>query len=318
MMKMKFFKIFCILSLFITATACQSQKKQTTNTLEEKDTLSQVPQYEYSDDFYNKNFVKDEQNNIYFKAGQYYYQLDSKNNLKQLFQSVIDNQYYIYDVKYAHNQFYLLVVKVNHQYKNSPLGLATIDMSGNHFTYLDDLIYLDNPLPLSVAQMRINDDKIYLIDTNEKSVYIYSLESKSIQNKQPIDINETRYNFYKKYFPHYPYNSIEHIYNNHFYQINTLENDKKVYIEYDPINHTEKQFDIDEYYDSSKQIEFYIDLVNNHWFLFSGKGIFQFDLNFENKEMLLDESIFHTTYTLTPTQDNEIILEARNEISKYN
>lgn len=40
------------------------------------------------------------------------------------------------------------------------------------------------------------------------------------------------------------------------------------------------------------KVGFYVDLIDNHWFLFSSKGVFKFDQNFENVQHLLDESIF--------------------------
>ena len=87
-----------------------------------------------------------------------------------------------------------------------------------------------------------------------------------------------------------------------------------LFIQYDSSNQTEKQYDITKYFDYSDQQVglFYIDFINNHWFLFSSKGFFMFDYNFENDYQLLDESIFEQTYNRI-YKDNIIIQENINK-----
>ena len=60
-----------------------------------------------------------------------------------------------------------------------------------------------------------------------------------------------------------------------------------------PQNKKEKEINLQKYTDSEDyKVGFYVDLIDNHWFLFSSKGVFKFDQNFENVQHLLDESIF--------------------------
>lgn len=98
--------------------------------------------------------------------------------------------------------------------------------------------------------------------------------------------------------------------NNCFYQIINSNDNQIKYIKYNPIHHTEEQYDIDSYYNPSldKSIEFYIDLIDDHWYLFSNKGVFQFDTNFDNETQLLNESIFNDSHTFM-YKDNQIIMK---------
>lgn len=67
----KFIIIF--LALLINITGCSSQNVSDS----EKNTDSNsISQYDYSDTFFNYNFSHDENNNYYFEAGMYFYQLD--------------------------------------------------------------------------------------------------------------------------------------------------------------------------------------------------------------------------------------------------
>lgn len=304
--------IFIFLALFISITGCSSQN----DSVSQENTVSnKISQYNYSDDFFNYNFSQDENSNYYFEAGMYFYQLDQQNNLKKLFHRLIDDKYWINDIKYYDGQFYCLVLKVNHDYGNAPLGLATIDINGSNFNYLNDLVSSDGALPANIVNMRIDNQNIYILDLyNEKStVYTYSLDSQKIIDTQYVDIKDKRYEFYKGCYPDFPYDTIDHIYKNNFYTIVFNENNEKILIEYNPINKTKRQYDISRYYDSSDQKVglFYIDLIDDHWFLFSSKGVFMFDFTFENEKQLLDESIFKQTYSRI-YKDNSIILEPIN------
>lgn len=279
--------------MLINTIGCTPQQKSESQNISP---LDQIPQYEYSDSFFNYNFNQDEEGNCYFKAGQYFYQLNQQQQLVKLFHCLINNKYLIYDMKYADGKFYCLVLKVNHDYNNAPLGIATIDIHGQNFQYLSDLIYSDVALPFNIVNMRIHDQYIYILDlyNEESTVYIYSLVSQEIIDACSGNINEERYEFYKQIFPDFPYNNINHVYNNSFYQIIFQENKEKVFIQYDP--------------NDQKVGLFYIDFVNNHWFLFSAKGVFMFDSHFENEKQLLDDNIFENTYNIIP-QKHQIILE---------
>ncbi len=304
--------IFIFLALFISITGCSSQNDSDS---QENTVSNKISQYDYSDDFFNYNFSQDENSNYYFEAGMYFYQLDQQNNLKKLFHRLIDDKYWINDIKYYDGQFYCLVLKVNHDYGNAPLGLATIDINGSNFNYLNDLVSSDGALPVNIVNMRIDNQNIYILDLySEKStVYTYSLDSQKIIDTQYVDIKDKRYEFYKNCYPDFPYDTIDHIYKNNFYTIVFNENNEKILIEYNPVNKTKRQYDISRYYDSSDQKVglFYIDLIDDHWFLFSSKGVFMFDFTFENEKQLLDESIFKQTYNRV-YKDNSIILEPIN------
>ena len=305
---MKRLKIILLFVLLINTIGCTPQQKSESQNILP---LDQIPQYEYSDSFFNYNFSQDEEGNCYFKAGQYFYQLNQQQQLVKLFDCLIDNKYLIYDIKYADDKFYCLVLKVNYDYDNAPLGIATIDIHGQNFQYLSDLIYSNVALPFNITNIRIHGQYIYILDlyNEESTVYIYSLVSQEIVDVCSENINEERYEFYKQIFPDFPYNNINHVYNNSFYQIIFQENNEKVFIQYNPINQTEKEYNITRYYNPNDQKIglFYIDFVNNHWFLFSAKGIFMFDSHFENEKQLLDENIFENTYNIIP-QENQIIL----------
>ena len=306
----KFILIFLALVISLTGCSFQNDTDSQKNTV-----LNKISEYDFSDDFFNYNFSKDENSNYYFEAGIYFYQLDQQNNLKKLFYRLIDDKYWINDIKYYDGQFYCLVLKVNHDYGNAPIGLATIDINGHNFNYLNDLVSMDGALPANIINMRIDKKNIYILDLyNEKStVYTYSLDSQEIIKTQHIDINDKRYKFYKESYPDFPYDTIDHIYKNNFYIIVFKDNNEKVLIQYDPINKTSKQYDMSRYYDASNQKVglFYIDLIDDCWFLFSSKGVFMFDYTFENEKQLLNESIFEETYHRI-YKDNSIILEPEN------
>ena len=137
---------------------------------------------------------------------------------------------------------------------------------------------------------------IYILDLySEKTVSTYSLESNTIIDMLLSTINNERYKYYKRYFPNYPYEYIDHIYNNNFYQIINYGNNKdKVLVQYDPIDKTDRTYNIERFHDKTdrKVGQFYLDLINNHWFLFSSKGVFMFDHDFSNERQLLNEKIF--------------------------
>lgn len=308
---MKKIKFLILLLFMIGSVGCSYQN----NSEPPKDIVAtDIAQYKYADEFFNYNWSQDKNGNCYFDAGMYFYQLDQKQNLTKLFYRLIDEKYWIHDIKYYDGTFYCLVLKVNHDYENAPLGLATIDINGQNFQYLNDLIYADIALHFNIVNMRIDDHKIYVLDlySEESAVYTYSLISQKIEEKQSININKKRYEFYKKSFPDYPYNEISHVYNKNFYSILFSKKEQK-FIQYNPITNAEKQYDLSQYYDPSKtSLEFYIDFACNHWFLFSNKGIFMFDSHFENEKQLLDESIFDQGYNIT-TQDNTFIFEIKNK-----
>lgn len=304
--------IFIFLALLISITGCSSQNDAGS---QKNKVSNKISQYDYSDDFFNYNFSQDENSNYYFEAGMYFYQLGQQNNLKKLFHRLIDDKYWINDIKYYDGQFYCLVLKVNHDYGNAPLGLATIDINGHNFNYLNDLVSSNGALSANIVNMRIDKKNIYILDlyNEESTVYTYSLDSQKIIDTQHIDINNKRYEFYKKSYPEFPYDTIDHIYKNNFYTIVFKDNNEKVLIEYDPINKTSKQYDMSRYYNASDQKIglFYIDLIDNRWFLFSSKGVFMFDSTFRNEKQLLDESVFKQTYNRI-YKDNSIILEPIN------
>lgn len=313
---MKKIKFVILLLFMIGSVGCTSQNNSEAPKNEAPNDIvaNDIAQYKYSDEFFNYNWSQDENGNCYFEAGMYFYQLDQQQNLTKLFYRLIDEKYWIHDIKYYDGTFYCLVFKVNHDCGNSPLGLATIDINGQNFQYLNDLIYDDKALPFNIVNMRIDDHNIYVLDlyNEETAVYTYSLTSQKIEEKQSININQKRYEFYKKSFPDYPYNEISHVYNKNFYSIFYSKKEQK-FIQYDPITNAEKQYDISKYFDpSNTSIEFYIDFACNHWFLFSSKGVFMFDSHFENEKQLLDESIFDQGYNIT-TQDNTFIFEIKNK-----
>lgn len=312
----KKFKILLTFLLIINTVGCTLQNKPETKLQSTDMTINEIPQYNYSDEFFNYNFSKDEIGNCYFEAGSYFYQLDQQNNLKKLFHRLIDEKYWIYDIKYYNGQFYCLVLKVNHDYGNAPLGLATIDFDGSHFQYINDLIYYNKALSFRIVNFRIFDNNVYFLDiynNDEPMIYTYSLDSNTITNAQTGTIDEKRYEFYKEYFPDFPYEQIQHVDNKYFYQIIYSDKKEMIFIEYDPIAQNEKQYNITKYFDHSDQKvgQFYIDFINNHWFLFSSRGVFMFDHNFENERQLLDESIFEQTHNIT-YKDNMIIFENTN------
>ncbi|MEG0453722.1 MAG: hypothetical protein RR558_11710, partial [Coprobacillus sp.] len=74
----------------------------------------------------------------------------------------------------------------------------------------------------------------------------------------------------------------------------------KIFVQYDPIHKTKEEYNITDYYVSPNTtgILVHIDMVDNNWFIFSSKGVFKFDKNFENKQQLLDSSIFNQHYIL--------------------
>lgn len=308
---MKILKLLIALSLVFSLIGChQRNQSSASNKDTDTETLKEIPEYKYPDNFFNNNFTKDNQGNRYFQAGMYVYQYDNQNNLKQLFYRLIDDKYYIYHARYENNKFFLLILKINHKYNDGPLAIATINSDGSNFQILSNLTYAETYLPATISNFRIHNNQIYLIDNITPSVYIYSLESQSVIDKQTININESRYQFYKDAFTDYPYDEIQHIYDGCFYQIVNSENNQKKYIKYDPIQNIEEQFDIDSYYNhnSNKLIEFYVDLIDDNWYLFSNKGVFQFDSNFDNETQLLNESIFNDSHTFT-YKDNEIIMK---------
>lgn len=71
---MKRLKIFITFLLFINTMGCTLQNKSESQN--SSMTINEIPQYNYSDEFFNYNLSKDEIGNCYFEAGMYFYQLD--------------------------------------------------------------------------------------------------------------------------------------------------------------------------------------------------------------------------------------------------
>ena len=225
------------------------------------------------------------------------------------------NIYLISDIKCYNDKLYLLVLKVNQYYTNGKYGLAKMDLDGSNFKYLNDLSFLEE---FTNTGLRIEDDKIYALEpynSNGPRMYIYSIKDETFEETEYINIDEDRYNFYKKEFPDYPYTEIQHIYNNCFYTENTEDNGKTTYVMYDPINKTEKKFDIDQYGERNKTnnynaaLSLVIDHLNDSWYLFSPKGVIKFNNEFEKEQVLLDETYNDKIYRLTSGGENIIKCE---------
>lgn len=98
---------------------------------------------------------------------------------------------------------------------------------------------------------------------------------------------------YEKIYTVFLVKKIDHIYNDNLYTVITSKNKDRAIIQYNVENKKEKEINLQKYTDSEDyKVGFYVDLIDNHWFLFSSKGVFKFDQNFENVQHLLDESIF--------------------------
>lgn len=297
-------KIIIIVLLLLSVVGCTSKNNQDRNS---DDTVSggtaisnrvmkAIPEYEDSDAFFNNNFHKGE-DGIYFEAGEYIYQLDPQNNLKKLFSRTINDKYFIYASQYYNGQLYCLVLKINHDYGNAPLGIATIGVDGSNFQYVSDLIDSDGALlHADIAHFRVKDNNIYILDmysSDTPTVYTYSIRSSTIVSAEKYDIYQKRYEFYKGCFPEYPYTQIQHVDKENFYQTTRGES-KIIFTQYNPITKTTKEYDLSRYYDFSGDnvVGFYVDLVEEHWFIFSNKGVFMVDKDFQNEQQLLDGSIF--------------------------
>lgn len=249
-----------------------------------------IKNYQLSDEVFNRNFSSDEKGNCYFLAGNYFYQLDSQNNLKKGFYRLIDDKY-IYHAKYYNGKIYCLVFNLNHQ-NNSTFSLATINPDGNNFQYLNDLTFSNQSIG-GILNFRIINDNIYIYALDQAIYYVYSLKQQAVIAMKDSDINNERNTFYKNKYPDYPYEKIDHIDNNNLYTVIKSKNKDKAIIQYNYKNKKEKTINLQEYFDPNVyNIDFYVDLIDNQWFLFSNKGIFKFDYNFENVQQLLDETIF--------------------------
>ncbi|MEG0547862.1 MAG: hypothetical protein RR500_01205 [Bacilli bacterium] len=300
---MKLYKVLLILFISIVCVSCTSSEKQLPNTnTNESITMREVPEYKHPDDFFNKTFTKDEDGNYYFMAGLNYYKVDQKNKVTKVFNILFQNKYLVRDAKYYEGKIYLLISKVNHKVENGALGLATVDLHGNNFQYLDNLVYNEKYLPGNIVNFRIENRNIYLLDlySEIQKVFTYSLDSRAVVDSKETTIEEERFEFYNKYFPDYPYKDIQHVRNNNFYHVIETEKKEKIFVQYDPIHKTKEEYNITDYYVSPNTtgILVHIDMVDNNWFIFSSKGVFKFDKNFENKQQLLDSSIFNQHYIL--------------------
>ena len=301
---MKIFKTLLTLFILFACFGCASRDKKTPEINADNPTaLNQVPKYKYSDEFFNNNFTNDDKGNCYFLGGQYFYKTNQNNNITKIFHRLINNKYYVYSAKYYNEKIYLLVIKVNHKIEGGSLGIATIDLQGNNFQYLNDLEYGEKYLPITIVDFKISNNNLYILDLQSPTpcTYTYSLDSNSIIDYQPTSIDRERFKFYKEYFPSYPYEEIQHIKDNNFYLITESKNKEKTFTKYNPIDKSTESYNLNEYYDfSDNKILLRIDLIGENWFLLSNKGIFKFDYNFKNKHQLLDGSIFNQSYTITP------------------
>lgn len=290
---MKIIKVFLAFFLFVNLIGCTvNNNKQETKSKSIPTTKKpqKMVNYQYPDEFFNRNFSSDEQGNCYFLAGNYFYQLDTQNNLKQIFFRLIGNKY-IYHAKYYNGKIYCLILNLDHT-NDAPLGLASIDLDGNNFQYFNDLIYSGEYIN-GIVNFRIMNNNIYIYDLHKTIYYIYSLEHQAIVASKEEDMAEKRYKFYKKNYSDFPYKKIDHIYNDNLYTVITSKNKDRAIIQYNVENKKEKEINLQKYTDSEDyKVGFYVDLIDNHWFLFSSKGVFKFDQNFENVQHLLDESIF--------------------------
>ena len=312
-------KIFLTLTILFMIVGCNSSVEQSTDEMPTNENkineTTSIPKYKYSDDFYNRTVSMDSQGNTYFMAGYRIYKMDTNNDVNILADKLIDNIYLISDIKCYNDKLYLLVLKVNQYYTNGKYGLAKMDLDGSNFKYLNDLSFLEE---FTNTGLRIEDDKIYALEpynSNGPRMYIYSIKDETFEETEYINIDEDRYNFYKKEFPDYPYTEIQHIYNNCFYTENTEDNGKTTYVMYDPINKTEKKFDIDQYGERNKTnnynaaLSLVIDHLNDSWYLFSPKGVIKFNNEFEKEQVLLDETYNDKIYRLTSGEENIIKCE---------
>lgn len=205
---MKIIKVFLAFFLFVNLIGCTvNNNKQETKS--ESIPTTKKPQkmvnYQYPDEFFNRNFSSDEQGNCYFLAGNYFYQLDTQNNLKQIFFRLIGNKY-IYHAKYYNGKIYCLILNLDHT-NDAPLGLASIDLDGNNFQYFNDLIYSGEYIN-GIVNFRIMNNNIYIYDLHKTIYYIYSLEHQAIVASKEEDMAEKRYKFYKKNYSDFPYKKL--------------------------------------------------------------------------------------------------------------
>ncbi|MFR0832011.1 MAG: hypothetical protein ACLSGM_11920 [Thomasclavelia sp.] len=315
---MKLFKILLIMITCLSLFGCKAKKEKLTKKNNKE--LTEVPQFYYPDQVYNKYISKDEQNNYYFCYGPNIYQLDKDDNLKVISDCLINNIYLVRDANYYNNKLYLLVLKVNQKYDtNHPLGIATIDLDGNNFQYLNDLSFINYSFTPSIDSFRIYDNKIYIenyyLDT--PMVYTYSLKSNTIINADEIENTDKRTNYYLRYFPDYPYKKIEHVYKENFYSFDSLKFYKegdKIYnfrlVKYNPVTKEEKKYDISNYHKYSGGINSpTIDILDDSCYYISNTGMYKFDINLENFKVILNEDVFFNSYI--PLYDDDIITICR-------
>ena len=283
---MKGIKIVITFLLLLSTIGCKAKQKNVTQGKQkENPILKEVPKYKYPDEFFNYNFSKDEKGNIYFQASLYFYQLDQQYKLRRIFYYIVNKKYQIHHMKYYNGQFYCLVENL----ESRTFGLATIALDGNNFHYISDLVYNDDFLS-AIYSFRIMGNHIYLL--SDEGTYTYSLDSNTIINFRESNLNVERYIFYKGYFPDFPYTGITHIYNNNFYKIHYPYKKERELLQYDPISKTEKTFNLERYYDNNRIGAFSFDLIDDHWFLYTNKGVFMFDIDFSNERQILDKTIF--------------------------
>lgn len=306
---MKIYKIILIVSVCMSLVACTPQKPVSEKPPNQRTTISKVPEYEYPDEFFNSITSQDDNGNIYFQAGLNFYQVDKQNNVKELFYCLIDNKYLVYDAKYYNGKVYLLVLKINQKNINGAIGLATVDLQGNNFEYLSDLSYGEKYLPADIVNFRIFNNKIYILDLyteNNPKAYIYSLETNTIEDTQDVGINEERFNFYKDIFPEYLYKGITHVIGNDFYQINN----EKVLTRYNAIDKTTVEYNLSEHFAPNTPVIYRMDFLDNHWILFSYSGVFKFDTDFKNKQVLVGSNAYSEYFEIT-SKDGMVVLNKK-------
>lgn len=304
---MNFYKkrILAFLSLILIMTGCQSQTKPT-STVEKTQTedTQPFPEFKYSDDCFNLRFSKDENDNIYFKAGRYFYRLDKDMKLTKLRDVVYKDEYIIMNTAYYKNRIYFTLYNFDNS-SDTVSGLASIDTDGKDFQYIRDVEY-----PMA-DYMFISDDKIYLgnyhphkRDTVRLRIYPLDNSQNDYQEEEENMVVARKHLMLERY-PDCPLSSISHVYKNKLYMTrggHGSADDEYIILEYDTIENKTTEYKIT--LSTTEYVDF--DLIDDHWFIISkDHGVERYNIDFSQKDTILSAEQIKEKYGFVSSENRK-------------
>lgn len=303
----KFIIYLIIFILFLTGCTFQNNDKNTSGN-DPRETVKEIPNYEYEDSFFNLLLSKDTANNYYLPIGKYIYKIDKNNHVSSISKRYLNNGFFIFYAKYYQSKLYLLVSNFD-----GKIGIATMNTNGKEFNYLFDISVTDLPN----TNLVVNNDMIYVYSNSENHSFIrtYSINAPySLVSENFISLSNQRNNLMKQSFPNLPYDNIVHISNKTFYfRVNSSrigESPNKLnidLIEYNPLNDTEKKHSLNKYLDEDQFYNLHIDLIDGYWFIIAGTGVYRLNLDFTNEIQLISQQ--DLSYYSFHLKNNKMIVE---------